>query len=147
MTILVSSLTNISSSSSRQIGTRFQQGLLKYFPDALFEVARLSKTANDKHNPGEPLHWSKDKSADHADCIVRHLADIASGLEFDELCWVVPEAAKPMSFELHVMSYQIVGTLNRHPEFLALQNVSVEVLNLPADPVNGNSPIVSVNNC
>jgi hypothetical protein len=50
-------------------------GLLRYFPDALCEVARLSKFGNDKHNPGEPLHWSKSKSADHDDCVARHLLD------------------------------------------------------------------------
>lgn len=58
-------------------------GLLVYFPDALREVARLSLSANEKHNPGEELHWSKDKSNDHADCIVRHLADAASGSTYD----------------------------------------------------------------
>lgn len=50
-------------------------GCLDYFPDALAAVARLSFKANEKHNPGEPLHWSKDKSADHADCLGRHLLD------------------------------------------------------------------------
>lgn len=48
-------------------------GVLDYFPDALAAVARLSLKANDKHNPGQPLHWSRDKSSDHADCLVRHL--------------------------------------------------------------------------
>lgn len=51
------------------------RGCLDYFPDALCEVARLSLHANEKHNPGEPLHWSKEKSNDHADCIMRHLID------------------------------------------------------------------------
>jgi hypothetical protein len=50
-------------------------GCLAYFPDALAEVARLSKAGNDKHNPGQPLHWSRDKSNDHLDCIARHLVD------------------------------------------------------------------------
>ena len=50
-------------------------GVLDYFPAALAAVARLSKFGNDKHNPGQPLHWSRDKSADHADCIGRHLVD------------------------------------------------------------------------
>ena len=50
-------------------------GVLAYFPDALAAVARISKDGNDQHNPGEPLHWSKDKSTDHADCIVRHLIE------------------------------------------------------------------------
>ncbi len=48
-------------------------GVLDYFPDAIAEVARTSKAGNDQHNPGQPLHWAKEKSTDHADCIVRHL--------------------------------------------------------------------------
>jgi len=50
-------------------------GLLDYFPDALAAVAHLSFLGNQKHNPGQSLHWSRDKSTDHADCIVRHLAE------------------------------------------------------------------------
>lgn len=50
-------------------------GALDYFPDALAAVSRLSLKANEKHNPGQPLHWSKNKSADHADCLVRHLIE------------------------------------------------------------------------
>lgn len=50
-------------------------GLLDYFPNALALVAYVSKVGNDQHNPGEPLHWARGKSSDHADCIVRHLID------------------------------------------------------------------------
>lgn len=50
-------------------------GVLDYFPLALMEVAKCSKAGNDQHNPGEALYWAKDKSADHADCILRHLVD------------------------------------------------------------------------
>lgn len=49
------------------------RGLLDYFPDALAEVAYTSWVGNEQHNPGEELHWAKEKSTDHADCIVRHL--------------------------------------------------------------------------
>ena len=48
-------------------------GVLDYFPDAIAAVAATSKAGNDQHNPGEPLHWARGKSMDHADCIVRHL--------------------------------------------------------------------------
>lgn len=51
------------------------RGVLDYFPAALAEVARVSKAGNDKHNPGEDMHHARGKSMDHADCIVRHLAD------------------------------------------------------------------------
>jgi hypothetical protein len=51
-------------------------GVLNYFPLAIAAVARWSKRGNDKHNPGEPLHWARGKSMDHPDCIARHLVDI-----------------------------------------------------------------------
>ena len=50
-------------------------GVLDYFPDALLEVAKVSKIGNDQHNPGQPLHWAKEKSTDEADALVRHLID------------------------------------------------------------------------
>lgn len=50
-------------------------GVLDYFPLALAAVARLSLKANEKHNPGQPLQWSRSKSSDHADCLVRHLLE------------------------------------------------------------------------
>lgn len=53
-------------------------GVLQYFPDAIFELSRQSKKGNDKHNPDQPLHWARDKSSDHADCVARHLIDIGS---------------------------------------------------------------------
>lgn len=55
--------------------TPITTGVLDYFPLAIAEIARLSKAGNDQHNPGEPLHWAKEKSTDHADCIVRHLLE------------------------------------------------------------------------
>ena len=56
-------------------GLPIATGCLDYFPLALAAVAEVSRMGNDKHNPGEPLHWSRAKSADHADCIGRHLID------------------------------------------------------------------------
>lgn len=50
-------------------------GLLDYFPNALAEVSRVSKIGNDQHNPGQPMHWARDKSTDHANKILRHLTD------------------------------------------------------------------------
>lgn len=50
-------------------------GCLDYFPDALLAVAAVSKVGNDQHNPGQPLHWAREKSDDHGDCAARHLVD------------------------------------------------------------------------
>ncbi len=51
------------------------RGVLDYFPDAILEVANVSFVGNEQHNPGEAMHWAKEKSTDEADCIVRHLID------------------------------------------------------------------------
>ena len=58
--------------------TPVYSGVLKYFPLALAEVARVSKAGNDQHNPGEPLHWARGKSTDHADCATRHLMEVGT---------------------------------------------------------------------
>lgn len=50
-------------------------GVMMYFPDALAEIARVSKAGNDQHNPGQPLHWARGKSTDQEDCLVRHLLE------------------------------------------------------------------------
>ena len=50
-------------------------GLMRYFPDALMEVAHLSYIGNEQHNKGEPLHWAREKSDDHLDCMARHLLE------------------------------------------------------------------------
>lgn len=65
------------------------RGLLAYFPNALAGVAELSRIGNEQHNPGEEMHWARDKSKDHGDCIIRHQAD------FDQLDEDgIPHAAK-----------------------------------------------------
>ena len=55
----------------RPIGTL----LTEYFPDAIAEVAYCAWVGNEQHNPGEPLHWAREKSGDQKDCIVRHLLE------------------------------------------------------------------------
>lgn len=50
-------------------------GFLDYFPDACLAVAEVSRIGNEQHNPGEPLHWAKEKSTDEADALARHLLD------------------------------------------------------------------------
>jgi len=50
-------------------------GVIKYFPDAIKQVAKLSYTGNLQHNPGQPLHWNREKSMDHYDSMMRHAID------------------------------------------------------------------------
>jgi hypothetical protein len=50
-------------------------GVLDYFTSALIEVAKVSQAGNDQHNPGQPLHWSRSKSTDHFDTLIRHAVE------------------------------------------------------------------------
>ena len=50
-------------------------GVLRYFPDALKDVARASKAGNDQHGNGTELHWDRSKSGDELDALTRHLLD------------------------------------------------------------------------
>ena len=79
-------------------------GCLDYFPDALKAVARLSLIGNDKHNPGQPLHWSRGKSNDHLDCAGRHL--------------LTPFAIDPDSKEVHLANaaWRILAELQLYCE-------------------------------
>lgn len=70
----------LSQDSQERKDTPIYSGVMAYFPLALAAVARVSKAGNDKHNPGQPLHWSRGKSTDHKDCIARHLIE-ADGVD------------------------------------------------------------------
>jgi hypothetical protein len=50
-------------------------GVLKYFPDAILDVARCSQIGNDQHNPNTNLHWDRSKSGDELDALSRHLIE------------------------------------------------------------------------
>lgn len=47
-------------------------GVLDYFPDAISLLAYVSFVGNEQHNPGQPVHWDRSKSADEADACMRH---------------------------------------------------------------------------
>jgi hypothetical protein len=66
---------NLPADAAERKAVPLAEGLLFYFPNALAEIARVSKRGNDQHNPGQPMHWAMEKSTDHADCILRHLVD------------------------------------------------------------------------
>jgi hypothetical protein len=68
-------MPNLPSDAEERKNMPVTTGVLDYFPDAIAAVAMVSKVGNDQHNPGEPLHWAKGKSDDHADSLVRHLLE------------------------------------------------------------------------
>jgi hypothetical protein len=57
------------------------RGFFAYFPDAIAIVARHSVRMNEKHNPGQEVHWARGKSTDQPDCEARHL--IATAVDPD----------------------------------------------------------------
>jgi hypothetical protein len=67
--------TSMPDDADERNGYPMAEGLLYYFPNALAEVSKISKFGNDQHNPGEPMHWARGKSTDHANKIIRHLID------------------------------------------------------------------------
>ncbi len=50
-------------------------GLVKYFPDALCEVAKVSYAGSNQHHPDQSLHWDRNKSTDDLDALMRHLLE------------------------------------------------------------------------
>ena len=50
-------------------------GVLKYFPDAIREVSKVSWVGNQQHHPDKPLHWDRAKSSDELDALSRHLME------------------------------------------------------------------------
>lgn len=69
-------MTDMSTEAERRKATPIFSGVLKYFPDAIAEVAKCSKAGNDQHNLGSELHWDRSKSGDDPDALSRHLLDI-----------------------------------------------------------------------
>ena len=94
----------IVSESARRKASPVWSGVLNYFPDALLAVSRVSKAGNEKHNAGQPLHWSRDKSNDHLDCAARHL--------------LTPFAIDPDSQEIHLANaaWRILAELQLYME-------------------------------
>ena len=61
--------------SKERKDTPVYTGVLKYFPDAIMEVSRVSLAGNKQHHPDKPLHWDRNKSTDELDALTRHLID------------------------------------------------------------------------
>lgn len=67
-------------------------GVLKYFPDAIREVAKTSWIGNQQHHPNKTLHWDRLKSGNELDALSRHLME-AGEIDTDgvrhsaKVCW------------------------------------------------------------
>jgi hypothetical protein len=103
-------------------------GVIDYFPLALAWVARVSLEGNNQHNPGQPLHWARGKSTDHADCIVRHLIQRGT-LDEDHM----PHSAKVAWRALALLQEELEANLGFTPSQETTNDVK------PSFPC-GNSP-------
>lgn len=57
--------------------------LMEYFPDAFLAVANVAIAGNEQHNPGQPLHWAREKSTDQMNTAFRHMWDHGRGVQKD----------------------------------------------------------------
>ena len=83
----------LSTDSTERKNTPIWSTVFKNWPLALAALARHCKRGNDKHNPGQQIHWAREKSSDHEDCAARHLVDVhhynAEIGEYEEACALV----------------------------------------------------------
>ena len=57
--------------------------LTEYFLKAWMAVANVAIAGNRQHNPGEKLHWAREKSKDQMNTAFRHQLDYAMGVKKD----------------------------------------------------------------
>lgn len=57
--------------------------MFEYFPDAWLAVVDVARAGNDQHNPGEPLHWAREKSTDQMNAAFNHIFDYGMGVKID----------------------------------------------------------------
>lgn len=72
-----------------------------YFPNAMAAIAEHAVYGNEKHNPGERLHWAFYKSTDHANCVGRHLAQRGK---------VDPETGKSHTIAMAIRALMLLET-------------------------------------
>ena len=80
------------------------EGVLKYFPNALMEVAHASWVGNNQHGNGDKLQWTREKSSDHMDACLRHIMDYANGTIKDtDGCYHLAKAIWRLNAELELL--------------------------------------------
>lgn len=57
--------------------------MFHYFPLAWLEIVKVAVAGNNQHNPGETLHWAREKSKDQMNTAFRHIFDYGTGTKYD----------------------------------------------------------------
>ena len=92
-----------------------------YFPDAWLAEVQVAWIGNQQHNPGEPMHWAREKSTDHMNKAARHQWDYGRGVKKDvDGCWHLAKAIWRLKAQLQLDIEQettrVSGTEDR-PDF------------------------------
>ena len=83
-------------------------GFVKYFPNAMKEVAVCSRIANEQHHAGKPLHWDMDKSTDELDAMMRHLIDhISEPIDDDGIRHITKVAWRAMAMLERILTNKV----------------------------------------
>jgi|ERR1017187_3613876 hypothetical protein len=77
--------------------------LFNYFFDAFMAEVDVAVKGNQQHNPGESLHWAREKSTDQLNTALRHQADYAQGQKKDtDGCWHLAKAIWRLKAQLQL---------------------------------------------
>lgn len=77
--------------------------LMEYFPDTFLAVVEVAIAGNEQHNPGQPLHWAREKSKDQLNPAFRHQWDYGRGVKKDtDGQWHLAKAIWRLSAQLQL---------------------------------------------
>lgn len=77
--------------------------LFGYFPKTFLAVLGVCVAGNKQHNPGEPLHWAREKSTDQLNTAFRHQFDYGLGVKKDtDGQWHLAKAIWRLSAQLEL---------------------------------------------
>jgi Domain of unknown function (DUF5664) len=96
--------------------------LTGYFLDAWMAVANVAFVGNKQHNPGQPLHWAREKSTDQMNTAFRHQLDYAKGIKKDtDGQWHLAKAIWRLSAQLQLdieadAKVNLINSIGSQPE-------------------------------
>lgn len=112
-------------------------GFMDYFPDAIVAVSNISHRGNEQHNPGQPIHWARSKSADEADTMLRHFLqrgtlDVDGVRHSAKMCWrafallqkEIEEEQKPQNKPICVSERRLSQPRRRNQKHFVIQQRS-----------------------
>jgi len=117
-------------------------GVIKYFPKALMEIARVSLAGNKQHHPDKPLHWDREKSTDDFDALARHLID-AGTMDDDGIRHTAKVAWRALAClekELEAMESsktKLIETVEQYNRNRDVKDQITSIEQLPIDIISG----------